>query len=188
MARKGSYVRKATRKIRKLRGRHQIAAQIQELKTRVMEESARRDRYKLDVPITSSRRLVDIDPWLPALYTEAKSLVVIDSARDEVIQWLTDRDCKCCSAEQVNVESIVGFGGLGKTTLASQVYYQIKDRFQCAAFVSVSQTPDVSRILSDILSQVGSGRMRICNSQNKLIEKIREQLSHKRYVFFVRFR
>ncbi|KAK3139759.1 hypothetical protein QOZ80_5AG0389670 [Eleusine coracana subsp. coracana] len=173
------FIRKAIRRIRKLRARHQIAVQIQELKIRVMEESARRDRYNLDVP-TSSSRLVDIDPRLPALYTEAKSLVGIDSSRDEIIQWLTNGNCKCCLAEQVNVVSILGFGGVGKTTLARQVYYQIKDRFQCTAFVSVSQTPDVSRILSDILSQIGSGRMRIFNDQKELIEKIREQLSHKR--------
>jgi hypothetical protein len=83
------FIRKSIRKVRKLRARHQIALQIRELKSRAMEEGARRDLYKLDVP-TSTRRLVDVDPRLPALYTEAKSLVGIDSPRDEIVRWLTD--------------------------------------------------------------------------------------------------
>ncbi|KAF8760583.1 hypothetical protein HU200_010021 [Digitaria exilis] len=142
-------VRKITRKIKKLRARHKIAIQIQELKSRVVEESGRHDRYKLDVP-SSSDRLMEIDPRLPAMYSEATRLVGIES-----------------------------FGGVGKTTLAKQVYYQIRDRFECTAFVSVSQSPDVLRILSDIHSQIGFGRMRKSNDLQKLIENIRGCLSHK---------
>ena len=80
--------------------------------------------------------------------------------------------------------SIVGFGGVGKTTLANQVYCKIKDSFECRAFVSVSQNPDLLRILSDMLSQLGCCRMRNLNDQQKLIEKIRERLSRKRYILF----
>ncbi|KAF8666431.1 hypothetical protein HU200_053541 [Digitaria exilis] len=172
-------VRKIIRKIKKLRARHKIAVQIQELKSRVVEESGRHDRYKLDVP-TSSNRLMEIDPRLPAMYSEATRLVGIDSCRDKIAHWLTDQDyweCCQCQEKQLSVVSIVGFGGVGKTTLAKQVYYQIKDRFECTAFVSVSQSPDVLRILSDILSQIGFGRMRKSNDLQKLIENIRGFLS-----------
>jgi hypothetical protein len=183
-SKKAGLIRKLTMKIKQLRRGHRIAFQIQELKSRVVEESGRRDRYKLDdVPNFSKNRLVEIDPRLPAMYSEAKSLVGIDSPRDKIIHWLTDQK----EGKQLTVVSIVGFGGVGKTTLANQVYCKIKDSFECTAFVSVSQNLDLLRILSDMLSQLGYCRMRNLNDQQKLIEKIRERLSHKRYAYFVQF-
>ncbi|KAF0889152.1 hypothetical protein E2562_022423 [Oryza meyeriana var. granulata] len=61
------------RKIKQLRDSHQIALQIQELKSRVVEESCWRDRYKIDVS-NSCDSFIRIDPRLPALYVEARSL------------------------------------------------------------------------------------------------------------------
>lgn len=180
---KAGLIRRLTMKIKKLRRGRRIAIQIQELKSRVVEESGRCDRYKLDVPIFSKNRLVEIDPRLPAMYSEAKSLVGIESPRDKIIHWLTDQK----QGKQLTVVSIVGFGGVGKTTLANQVYCKIKDSFESTAFVSVSQNPDLLRILGDMLSQLGCSRMRNLNDQRKLIEKIRERLSHKRYAYFVQF-
>ncbi|KAF0899496.1 hypothetical protein E2562_019979 [Oryza meyeriana var. granulata] len=49
--------------------------------------------------------------------------------------------------------SIVGFGGLGKTTLAKQVYDKVEEQFDCKAFISVSQRPDMARLLSTIQSK-----------------------------------
>ncbi|KAL6622865.1 hypothetical protein ACP70R_032744 [Stipagrostis hirtigluma subsp. patula] len=175
---KRGFLHKAIRKMKKLRARHEVAIQIKELKSRVMEESSRRDRYKLDVH-TSRTEIVEIDPRLPVLYAEAKSLVGIDSPRDTVIQWLTDKQWQCCSGKQLNVVSILGFGGVGKTTIAKQVYCRVEEKFDCTAFVSVTQNPDILKILGDILSQVRGGRRGNLNDQRKLIEKIRECLSHK---------
>jgi adenylylsulfate kinase-like enzyme len=56
---------------------------------------------------------------------------------------------------QLMVLSIVGFGGLGKTTLANEIYRKLEGKFQCRAFVSASQKPNVRKILRTILSQVG---------------------------------
>ncbi|CAN6360786.1 unnamed protein product [Urochloa humidicola] len=41
------FIRKITRKIKKLRTRHKIAVQIQELKSHVLEESGRHERYQV---------------------------------------------------------------------------------------------------------------------------------------------
>jgi molybdopterin-guanine dinucleotide biosynthesis protein len=83
---------------------------------------------------------------------------------------------------QLKVVSIVGFGGLGKTTLANQVYAKIKDEFQCIAFVSVSRCPNIPKILKDILSGVGYDSMNMLSDDvDKLIKALTEHLTDMRY-------
>ncbi|XAR66871.1 hypothetical protein NMG60_11013237 [Bertholletia excelsa] len=45
--------------------------------------------------------------------------------------------------------------GLGKTTLAKKVYNSAIQNFQCAAWIYVSQQPNVTKLLQDIARQVG---------------------------------
>jgi disease resistance protein RPM1 len=45
----------------------------------------------------------------------------------------------------------VGFGGLGKTTLANEVYRSVKDNFECGAFVPVSQKPDIPKLIHKLI-------------------------------------
>ena len=47
--------------------------------------------------------------------------------------------------------SIVGFGGLGKTTLANEVYHKVQGHFDCRAFVSISQKPNIRKIINDLI-------------------------------------
>jgi disease resistance protein RPM1 len=54
--------------------------------------------------------------------------------------------------------SIVGVGGMGKTTLVNQVYQELKAQFECCAFITVSRTPDMMSILRIILSEVSNQR------------------------------
>ena len=142
---KDGLFRKTARKIRKLRVHYQIANKIQELKARVVEQSQSRDRYKIDeAPATST--VPPVDPRVQAMFEDAKRLMGIDGPRDEITQWLMEEGD---TSEQLKVVSIVGFGGLGKTTLANQVYREIKGEFQCTVFVSVSRNLDMPKILKD---------------------------------------
>lgn len=85
-----------------------------------------------------------IDPRLKAVYRDVTELVGIEATRDELIEKLLDGDGK--SKQQLKTLSIVGFGGLGKTTLAKAVYDKIRAQFSCGVFVSVSRNPDVTKI------------------------------------------
>nr|CAB3480383.1 unnamed protein product [Digitaria exilis] len=136
------------RRLKALRARHQLANQIHELKARVQEASARRMRYKLD-DCKSRSGNVDIDPRVTALYAESSRLVGIDGPREEVINLLT-RQVDDASVQELRVVSIVGFGGLGKTTLANAVYSKLGETFGCKAFVSVSQRPDMMVLLKSL--------------------------------------
>ncbi|GMN52867.1 hypothetical protein TIFTF001_022010 [Ficus carica] len=59
--------------------------------------------------------------------------------------------------DQHRIISVVGMGGLGKTTLAKKVYNDrdVKQHFDCAAWVPISQQCQLRYVLSEILIHVG---------------------------------
>lgn len=124
---------------------------------------------------------MEVNPRLPAMFEDAKRLVGIDGPREEITKLLMEEDDRHFG--RIKVVSIVGFGGLGKTTLANQVYAKIKSDFECTAFVSVSRTPHMPKILKDILSGVGYDDTEMEDDVPKLIETLRAYLMNKRYVF-----
>ena len=100
------------------------------------------NRYKVDA--ISPGKTTSVDPRITAMYTKVTDLVGIDEPREELITRLTKEEYCISSAEQ-RIISIVGFGGLGKTTLAKAVFDKIKAPFNCSAFISVSQNPDMTK-------------------------------------------
>jgi Ni2+-binding GTPase involved in maturation of urease and hydrogenase len=110
-----------------------------------------------------------------------KRLVGIEGPRDTLIKLLTEGEGAL--VEQLQAVSVVGFGGLGKTSLANQVYQKLKGKFECQAFVSVSQTPNLKKILRNILFQICCQEHvnnEVCDEQ-QLINTIRQFLKDKRY-------
>lgn len=84
--------------------------------------------------------------------------------------------------QELRVVSIVGFGGLGKTTLANEVYNKLGKSFACKAFVSVSQRPDMVVLLKSLVTQILGRGTDICEV-NGLIDSLRKYLQDKRYLF-----
>ncbi|TVU24127.1 hypothetical protein EJB05_26525, partial [Eragrostis curvula] len=165
----------------KQHGFKKIATDIRDIKSRVEEVGKRRDRYKLstnDIP-----KPVRIDPRLLSQYKNATELVGIDEARDELIRILIEGNE--VSMKQGKIMSIVGFGGLGKTTLAHAVYEKISAQFECRAFVSVSQTPDMRKLLKHILYDVGRNIRDETLDERWLINELRQFLHEKRYLIVV---
>jgi len=177
-------VKKLVRKIKKIRVSLQVAHQIKELKDRAVEESKRQKRYKLDgrlVGASPSNNKVDLR--MCALWVETEKLVGVDGPRDEIIRCLMPEGEEQEPWQQVRTLSIVGCAGLGKTTLANQVYQKIKGDFECNAFVSVSQNPHLRDVLMKICSQVGATADSMADDELILVGKLRERLQNKRCVF-----
>ncbi|CAL4915909.1 unnamed protein product [Urochloa decumbens] len=168
-------------KVKELTGHHGVAQQISDLKDRIVEAKHRRKRYKLDNEVDpGTNNVLSIDPRLPALYVESSDLVGIDIPRDHLINMLDDGE------QSLKVISIVGLGGLGKTTLANEAYKKISWQFDCKAFVSVSQKPDV-KILRILLSQVKNQDYANTETEdeNWLINALRGFLKYKRYFIII---
>ncbi|XP_015698182.1 disease resistance protein RGA5-like [Oryza brachyantha] len=178
-------VHRVAQRLKALRVRRRIANQIQELKARIEDASKRRMRYKLDERTFEPGITRAIDPRLPSLYTESEGLVGIEMPRAVLVKLIVEG--KDASFQQLKVISIVGPGGLGKTTLANEVYRKLEGQFQCQAFVSLSQQPDVKKILRNILSQISQQRYDSTNiwDEEKLIDSIRGFLVNKRYFIVI---
>ncbi|VAH02820.1 unnamed protein product [Triticum turgidum subsp. durum] len=162
--------------LKKPKHRHQAASEIGKLKARVAEASERHKRYNIIRP-TPCISSCAIDPRLPALYAEVDELVGIDGPKDDIIDWFQWE----ATSTQPQVLSIVGSGGLGKTTLAKQVYHALESQFSCAAFVSVSRNPDMRKILRDIAQGVGFTDSPPDDDVQQLISKLRQHLKNERY-------
>jgi len=165
---------------KKGKNHHRIADAIKEIKEQLHEVAARRDRNKVVVP--NPAEPITIDPCLRALYAEATELVGIYGKRDQELMRLLSMEGDDASNKRLKKVSIVGFGGLGKTTLARAVYDKIKGDFDCRAFVPVGQNPDIKKVFRDILIELGNSHSDLMILDAKqLIDKLREFLENKRY-------
>jgi hypothetical protein len=119
---------------------------------------------------------VSVDQRVVGLYANSTDLVGLEGPTNELVKQLKDDDTK------LKVVSIVGFGGLGKTTLANEVCRRLKSDFDCSAFVPMSQKPNIAKLLGSLLTQlVGSKPHSHDIELNVLLDKLREHLQSKRY-------
>jgi disease resistance protein RPM1 len=119
---------------------------------------------------------------LPALYEDVAKLVGIEGPTQKVIDLLNRGEG--VQKEKLMVVSIVGVGGLGKTTIANSVYERLGGQFQCQAFVSVSLRPNLKQILCSILRQVSEDTCTNAGEKDpdELIKSNRKFLVKKRYM------
>uniref|UniRef100_A0ACD6A743 Uncharacterized protein n=1 Tax=Avena sativa TaxID=4498 RepID=A0ACD6A743_AVESA len=168
--------------------RHKIAGEIKDIKVRVKEVADRRDRYRVDSIVANPAAATAIDPRLLMLYKQNQEIVGAEEARDELIKRLTDGE-DGASKLQLKILSIFGFGGLGKTTLAKEVYDRLQAQYACKAFVVVGRNPDVKKVLKDILLGIDKQKYMDFNlatlDERQLIDELREQLVNKRYFIVI---
>ncbi|KAK1607202.1 hypothetical protein QYE76_030875 [Lolium multiflorum] len=173
------FLKKTAERFKKLKVRHQIANKINGIEARVLQVHERRIRYKLDEYNNPTTSIVHIDPRALAIFADAAGLVGIDTPRNELVELLMDQ------GQELKVASIVGFGGLGKTTLANEVCREIKGKFTCHAFVSVSLNPDVPRLLQNLLLKLTRQQSSPSSSLDDAITNIREYLLNERYFIII---
>ncbi|XBI43764.1 hypothetical protein VPH35_108495 [Triticum aestivum] len=162
-------------RLKTLMARHRIVNRVKDIKKLVLETSKRHKRYDHHVSPSSD---VAIDQRVVALYANVADLVGIERASNELVNQLRDEE------NQLKIVSIVGFGGLGKTTLANEVYRRLKSDFDCSAFLPVSRKPGIRRLLSSLLSQIGI-EPSIHDCESHLLDKIREHFLAKRYLIVI---
>ncbi|RZB51213.1 disease resistance protein RPM1-like [Glycine soja] len=162
----------------------QSAYKIQDVKSLVRAE---RDGFQSHFPLeqrqTSSRGNQDItwqklrrDP----LFIEEDEVVGLDGARGILKNWLTK------GREKRTVISVVGIAGVGKTTLAKQVYDQVRNNFECHALITVSQSFSSEGLLRHMLNELCKEKKedppKDVSTIESLTEEVRNRLRNKRYV------
>uniref|UniRef100_A0A0D9ZW45 Uncharacterized protein n=2 Tax=Oryza glumipatula TaxID=40148 RepID=A0A0D9ZW45_9ORYZ len=202
--------KKISKLFKKMKARRMISSLIQDINEKLQEVAARHGWYTVDnidlrfVPATT------IDPRLHNLYKRATELVGIDGPRDDVINKLSLGGDVDVADKKMKIISIVGFGGLGKTTLAKAVYDhfkphfkrrvsvpadqdpdmnkiiddQVKPHFECGAFVPVGRNPDMKKVFRDILIDLDKEKYMNSNimvlDEKQLMDEINEFVKEKR--------
>jgi translation initiation factor RLI1 len=138
----------------------------------------RRRRYDVNLGVNNPTTAT-VDPRLFSQYTSIKELVGIEETRDELIKISMEESG--VPLQHGKIVSIVGFGGLGKTTLAKAVYEKIKGLFDCCAFVLVSQTPDLKKLFKGLLYELGKSINEETLDERQLIDVVRQFIKTKRY-------
>uniref|UniRef100_A0ACD5XYK1 Uncharacterized protein n=1 Tax=Avena sativa TaxID=4498 RepID=A0ACD5XYK1_AVESA len=113
--------------------------------------------------------------WHPPPYGE---LVGNNAPLKKLEAWL-DKD----GEQKLKVVSVVGPGGVGKTTLANE--RRLGRQFECRAFLRTSRKPDVGRLLISMLSQVRPHQIPHTWMVHSLIADIRMHLKDKRYLIII---
>ncbi|XP_020169269.1 disease resistance protein Pik-2 [Aegilops tauschii subsp. strangulata] len=194
------YLNRMFNMVRTLSVRHKVATDIQGLKSRAQKVSDRKQRYTYTLHEAGrSRKGLDspyshpdnLERWLPAIRGDGSGLVGMGNMTDAVVELLNNEQRQAAAGHRVL--SIVGFGGLGKTTLATTVYNTPKlGGIQCRAFVPVSQTYDVRSLLESMLKQLSASAEKDKNddplknikdwNKRQLSDNIKKQLDGKRYL------
>ncbi|RLN12766.1 putative disease resistance RPP13-like protein 3 isoform X2 [Panicum miliaceum] len=182
-----------------LRARHRIAVQIRSLKQRVQEVTQRNQRYNVGLTASSSDDVTgdtELIRNLSALYVEEAQLVGLDEPKKKLIALVTQPEDKSMVAAHTTksgprMVSVVGMGGLGKTTLTKKVYdtKDLRDKFDSHAWITVSQTFDRKELLKGMVEQlfgVDSLKRFLEEHQGKILEVhhlttyLQERLREKR--------
>ncbi|GJN10142.1 hypothetical protein PR202_ga28209 [Eleusine coracana subsp. coracana] len=159
---------KLKHRLRTLLPRRRLASKISSLRARAVAISERHARYGVnrEALLRRSPAASSAAPMLTASTGAGQALSLSNNAnatsRHQVIgikdqvESLAEQ-LKAASADgerHLKVFSIIGFGGVGKTTLATEVCRLLKADFPYQAFVSVSQAFDPSKDLKPLLKRV----------------------------------
>ncbi|XBI07646.1 hypothetical protein VPH35_135517 [Triticum aestivum] len=191
--------------------RHRLAGNIRTLRARAVTISERHARYGV------SREALHRSPSVAPVMAAASSAKALRPANDPD-QFVGIEDQANILAKRVKamvhdnseerdknlkVFSIVGFGGLGKTTLAMEVCRQLETEFDRQAQVSVSQMFDggndlkelLKRVLQQIVKNKAANEKGIEEEDplagidtmdvNKLADKLEDLLKEKRYLIVI---
>lgn len=165
--------------LKRIKARREIAKAIEDLKKKVIEVSERNKRYRDHAVPNTSNASLKVDPRAHTIFKDASELVGVDGPKRELIQLLADSDS---TKHQPALVSVVGFGGLGKTTIANQVYQELKGQFDCHVLFSVSRNPDITRVMSNMYGQLNKEYSPGNEDLQTLIRKILDFLEDKRYL------
>ncbi|CAA6673882.1 unnamed protein product [Spirodela intermedia] len=131
---------------------HQFGDEIEAIRTKIDEINGRRSTYGIQDLGEEPRRQIDNtvrERRRVVLHATYADLVGMDEEKNRIVEHLSDK-----SKKKRSVISIVGMGGLGKTTLAKRVFNEAKARFSHSVWIDVSQQYSAEDLLGEILLQV----------------------------------
>ncbi|XP_004301665.1 PREDICTED: disease resistance protein RPM1-like [Fragaria vesca subsp. vesca] len=135
--------------IKNTKARYRIASELRAINSRIrkVSEVHKRLHHKFNMAEQGSSSK---DHRGDALLLEKTDIVGIDKPIKQMVGRLLNGDCAR------EVVSVAGMGGMGKTTLAKQVYdaAEVKKHFKLRAWITVTQSFKLGELLKDIVQQL----------------------------------
>ncbi|KAJ3678693.1 hypothetical protein LUZ60_002496 [Juncus effusus] len=165
------------KKLMKLFAMHNLDGEINKIQARLKEIKESKDRYGLNNLKDDNTGIVML-PNSPHVIPEIEEidLVGFDTEKDTIIGMLLDE-----SISRRSVVSIVGMGGLGKTTLAEKVYQSV-NHFDFKVWLTVSQEFELITLLKKILKKGGDTNFEKESEEDDYIIQANNLLTEKRYL------
>ncbi|XAR54375.1 hypothetical protein NMG60_11029472 [Bertholletia excelsa] len=160
--------------------RLKIGSKIKKIRKRLDGIAEDRIRFNLSaestdqpprVPITSNQR--ETHSFVPV-----EEVIGRERDKDAILQLILDPSGR----ENVTFMSIVGIGGLGKTTLAQMVFNdkRVKTHFDKKIWVCVSDVFDVKTIITNIVESI-TGRKFERPQMDGVVDELKRQIDQKKY-------
>ncbi|KAG6539112.1 putative disease resistance RPP13-like protein 3 [Zingiber officinale] len=168
--------------------RHRLASRLQDINARFQDLCKQTSQLGIQAssswPTSSSSSSSSssaADARLARRCELEEDIVGFDEDMKDIKRQLFD----ISSTDRV-VLAVVGPGGLGKTTLANKIYKSadVKNYFQCKAWVSVSQKYGIKELLCSIVKQVFDFNYEHVKGMEELEmkEKLSDHLRDRRYL------
>ncbi|KAM3215218.1 hypothetical protein ACQJBY_067292 [Aegilops geniculata] len=178
--------------------RHRLAGDIKDLRARAVAISERHARYGVSrealrrspsLAFAPTPRAASSSPDALGPTNDPGLLVGITRQANilgQMVKVVDDPD----SDMKLKVISVVGFGGLGKTTLAMEVCRQLEPEFQRQAQVSVSQIFDAEKDMVGLLERITQQilKPKVHNKEGIKVEEsmtLEKTLQDKRYLIVI---
>ncbi|XP_058115141.1 probable disease resistance RPP8-like protein 4 [Magnolia sinica] len=171
----------------KLIALHKVGSEIERIKNKIRTISESRSTYGIENigqgAGTSSTGLSHQDWRLTSPLAQEPDFVGFEKDLETLVARLTEGELRRC------VVSVVGMGGLGKTTLTKKIYNdnRVKTHFHSCEWISISQEYGARDLLQNIINRY----MVLSEEEFKKVEKmdvfqlrhkISEYLQKKRYL------
>ncbi|KAI5670213.1 hypothetical protein M9H77_10577 [Catharanthus roseus] len=150
---------------------------VEEVKLTKGEVKRIEDQHFYDIKALNSGKSVSTFLPLHSPSLLAGKVVGFNDEMKEMIDRLTG------GLEELDILSIVGMPGAGKTTLAMKVYALVqRDHFHRHAWCTVSQTFNSKRMFLDILEGIGASDDLSNKKEEDLAEKVYKSLRGQKYL------
>ncbi|XP_047074277.1 disease resistance protein RPM1-like [Lolium rigidum] len=150
----GTYLKKGCKQPNVLISLNKIASMVMEAETNLGHLFLVKSRWVSVVDGGNSSNSSDIVERSQHLASSSRSLgeedlVGVDEDREQLETWLRGMHLDCSV-----VIVLHGMGGLGKTALAANVYMKEREKFDCHAWVFVSQTYSTKDVLKRLITEL----------------------------------